>query len=97
MNELDLSPFKVEFDRDIHNDDVIEGDFVKISDGIRDRLLLAKRHHNYDYDFDGYTIAPDEYEGDTLWFESDELPRNASWRTKKESIKAIYRINKFKY
>lgn len=96
MNELDLTPFKVEFDRDITNHDVREFDFVKISDGENERLFLSRPHIKYDDKYDGYDIGPDEYEGKDIWMESSELPYNPEWRTRKEKILAIYRINKFK-
>lgn len=98
MNELDLTPFKVEFDRDIiYTSDLIPGDYLKIMNGSEEVLLGLyigpdsqfvdgeECHYHLMFCFDS------KYGSNGLHFIAlDKF--ETDW-----TIYSIYRIPKFKY
>lgn len=91
MNELDLTPFKVEFDREITIDDLKDGDYIyAISSLNNEKLILITAVS--ELIICGLLIYPEPI-GDYSHFLLDRRTQS-NYLT---CIKAIYRINKFKY
>ena len=89
MNELDLTPFKVEFDREINRDDIECGDFVLFEDyRMSTKALFAQfiQKNNLNAHLVLYGSENHKVYFRKLPVTILDMP-----------ILAIYRINKFKY
>lgn len=91
MQELDLTPFKVEFDREITINDAENGDIIRLAS---DTFRIPSEH-------DLFLYCGSIYIGYTLLHRFIVLQEpNISYtnpRVTPRNIKAIYRINRFKY
>ncbi|MES2218991.1 MAG: hypothetical protein V4501_11335 [Pseudomonadota bacterium] len=89
MNELDLTPFKVEFDRSINIKDVKRGDIVLMAETKSEPAQLM--------------IAEGLLSGSSRFASSISASLNGvevcedKYISVRRTILAIYRINKFKY